>query len=523
MSRLILPLVLAGLLVGCAAAERSGETTASVDPAILTTAEPTWATIAPVLAARCASCHGAAQPAAGLDLTDWDRLFAGSDHGEAVIAYDANHSLLLALAEQLPEALPEEGYTWRHDTPYADFRAAHRLPDAERALIRRWIERGAPSADGRIPFADPDGRVLVAVQDAGMVSIIDPDRLVIARNLHFPEFGGITTNPHDTVPEPDGSAFYVTLIGAQRIAKVDAATLRVTASLDVAAINPTYKPGMLALDANSDRLFLSRSISDLSGGRSIIAIERSTMEGEELLVPFTRPHPIGLTRDGSHILSGSLSDNVIATIRADNFDIASLMRLGDTPTPLMHYDVSPDGTTAAITGQFSHRVYLLDITDPEAVAVRAEVAVGQEPWYPAFTPDGRYVVAPNHRSNSVSFVDVAGGREAFRVEDSRFAMPHGAAVTRDGRYAFITNGNLVHDTGHGAHGTGAAPATTHQGLPADTGASTFQPRYPLDRTGDGRADNLRTGHVAVVDIEAREVVKVLETREFASGLSIWQR
>jgi|GEM_PF-234166 len=470
-----------------------------------------WAAAQAVLAARCAACHGGDRPAAGLDVTTWDRLVEGSEYGEALIAYDPERSLMLRLATMLPEALPPD-YRWRHATPYDGFRQAHALPAAEVAVLRQWIARGAQNARGEAPFADPDGRVFVATQDAGLVTILDPARLVVARTLALDAYGGATATPHDTDVEPDGSAFYVTLIGAQRVLRVDARTLEVTGGLDVGALNATYKPGMLALDRAGHRLWVSRSISDLSGGRSILRVDRRDMTAEEVLVPYTRPHPIGITRDGRHVLSGSLADNVVATLDAETLDFSAPLRVDGTRTPLMHYAVAPDGRTAAITGQFSDLLYLLDITDPTAPTVRAAVPVGREPWYPAFSADGRHVYVPDHRGNTLSVVDAQAGTLWRTVRDPRFAMPHGAAATPDGRYVFITNSNLPHTDG------GTPQADASEAAPV-----AYQPRFPFDRNGDGQVDNLRTGHVAVLDANTLEVVRIVEVEEFPSGLSVWQR
>ena len=513
---------LAGLLLLLAGCTGVGEAASGDDEADrLAIDEPEWsAHVQPYLAARCGTCHGGESPAGGLDVTSWEALIGGSDHGEALIAYDPNFSLMVELGHRLPDELPEE-YRWRPATRFETFREDHRLAPEEVEFLSRWIRAGARGPAGEVPFADAEGRVFVAVQDAGMVSVLDIDRLVVARNVHFDDYGGRRAIPHDTDYEPDGSAWYVTLIGAQRVVKLDAATNEVLADLNVAAENPTYKPGMLALDANSDRLYLSRSISDLSGGRSIMAIDRSTMEGEEILVPYTRPHPIGLTRDGEYILSGSLADNLVAAIHARTFDLASPLRVDGTQTPLMHYDVAPDGATAVITGQFSNLLYILDVTDPENLSVIHAVQVGQEPWYPAYSADGSYVIVPNHRTNDVSIVDVTAGRVVHTITDERFAMPHGAVASHDGRYIFISNSNLTHDEapGHGAHG--------HQEVEEEMGgfgerAAPYHPRFPLDRSGDGRADNLRTGHVTVIDAHTFEVIKVLELEEFPSGMSLWQ-
>jgi len=50
-------------------------------------AQATFGDVRPILEAKCASCHGATEPAAGLRLDDWGALIRGSNFGEAVIAF----------------------------------------------------------------------------------------------------------------------------------------------------------------------------------------------------------------------------------------------------------------------------------------------------------------------------------------------------------------------------------------------------------------------------------------------------
>ena len=47
-----------------------------------------------ILQPYCERCHAGADAAAGLQLDSWDNLIAGSDHGEAVIPFDADNSIM---------------------------------------------------------------------------------------------------------------------------------------------------------------------------------------------------------------------------------------------------------------------------------------------------------------------------------------------------------------------------------------------------------------------------------------------
>ncbi len=446
-------------------------------------ADPQFAEdVQPLLAARCGACHGAGG-AAGLDVGSWESLIAGSDAGEALIAYDSDNSLLVELMTKLPAEHPA------YD--------AHRLREAEVDFLKRWIDQGAQNADGDVPFAGTDrGRVYVCNQMAGQVSVIDTERLVVARNVSFSQYGmPMATNPHDVDVEPDGSAWYVTLINANRVLKYDAATNAVAAE---AFLGDTFKPGMLALDPASDRLYAGRSFSDLSGGQSLFAIDRSAMTPTEVEVPYTRPHPIAVTNDGGYLLSGSLADNVVASYdTADpELELADLITVEGEQKSFVHYAVSPDGSVAALTSQLSRELYFIDLSDPENLEVISVVEVGEQPWHPAYSPDGSRVYVPNRLSNSVSVVDARDPQRptvAATIEDPRLAMPHGSGISRDGRYLFVSNRN--------------------QDFP--DGTARYTPRYPF-------GDNANVGHVAVIDTQTLSVIKVLEVEEFASGVAVYQ-
>ena len=439
--------------------------------------------VQPLLVARCGDCHGAEDPAAGLVATTWSGLIAGSDAGEALIAYDPSNSLMIELMTKLPESHPAF--------------AAHQLREAEVEFLQRWIEQGARGPEGTVPYAGVgDGRLYVSNQAAGQVVVIDVENLVVARTVSFEAYGGpMETNPHDTAVEPDGSAWYVSLINANRVLKYDAATNDLVAE---AVLDPTFKPGMLALDAQTDRIFAGRSFSDLSGGRSIYSIERAGMMPTEFAIPYTRPHPIAVTNDGETLLSGSLADNVIASydITGDEPELADQITVGGPQKSFVHYAVSPDGGVAAITSQLSQELYFVDISDPENLSILGIAEVGEQPWHPTYSPDGSRVYVPNRLSNNVSVVDAsdpANPTVIQTIESEAFAMPHGSAITDDGRLLFVSSRNQSFEDG----------------------SFRYTPRYPL-------GDNEAVGNVAVIDTQTFTVIKVLETEEFASGMSIYQ-
>ncbi len=91
-----------------------------------------------VLEKRCLGCHGPATKTSGLDLSARERALQGGTRGPALKPGSPEDSLLLrrVLAGQMPPASP--------------------LPAAEREILRRWIQAGAPWRESR-PGAPPEG------------------------------------------------------------------------------------------------------------------------------------------------------------------------------------------------------------------------------------------------------------------------------------------------------------------------------------------------------------------------------
>ena len=85
--------------------------------------------VAPLLKAKCSQCHGEKDRKADLDLGSAALVLKGGESGPAIVPKDLEKSLLYekVAAGEMPPAKKE------------------RLTDVELAVIRRWIEAGAPS------------------------------------------------------------------------------------------------------------------------------------------------------------------------------------------------------------------------------------------------------------------------------------------------------------------------------------------------------------------------------------------
>ena len=130
------------------------------------------------------------------------------------------------------------------------------------------------------------------IQGAAKVAVIDMDANVVIRTIDLQELG-FTENsrPHHVAVEPDGSAFYVSLIGDDTILKFN----RNNELIDQIAFE---RPGMLVVSPIDSLLFVGRSMKAVNPPQRIGIVERSEMEIEELDVFFSPPPCAGTRPNG---------------------------------------------------------------------------------------------------------------------------------------------------------------------------------------------------------------------------------
>lgn len=363
--------------------------------------------------------------------------------------------------------------------------APERDPGAATPAERPGTAPDRPVGDG--PY------VYVANQNAATVSVIDVDEHVEVARVDLQALGfGPAAKPHDTAVEPDGSAWYVTLIGENRVLKFDRGNELVgQVEMEV--------PGLAVVHPEEDLLIVGRSMSAVNPPSSLAFVRRSDMTLlEEIEVVFPRPHALAVKGD-DWAYSASLAENRLAAIEVDRRDVnlvdvpdpAAAMAAdtagehathgGHAPHTLVEFAVSPDGTTMVAGGEISGELLVFDVTEPSVPRVVERVRLGGAPWHPAFTPDGRWVYVPLNRANAVAVVDASTWEVAKRIEGEGLADPHGAAASADGRWVFVSNNNTRGD---------------------------YAPR----------GDDPKAGTVVVIDTATMEIVEVIEVGANATGL-----
>lgn len=311
---------------------------------------------------------------------------------------------------------------------------------------------GAPASQAVAQRPTPrNDRVYVTNQESATVSVIDAGSGALITTVDLQALGfSATAKPHDAAVEPDGSFWYLTLIGEGKI-------LKFNRNNEIVGQVSTPVPGLMALAAGSDRLFAGRSMSAVNPPSSIVVIRRSDMTLlDEIDVLFPRPHALMASADGRYVYAASLAQNRVIAVDVDN-ETSQLLDLDGPPHTLVEFAMSPDGHWLAGTAQLTGRTFIFDLSNPARPTVAREIAVGRSPWHPSFTRDGCELYVPNLEDNTVSVVDARTWRVTSTIRDERLAQPHGSTVAPNG-HVFISNRNQAGDAhdheGHADAGVG---------------------------------------------------------------------
>lgn len=338
----------------------------------------------------------------------------------------------------------------------------------------------SPSPGGSGPAPAPAGALAyVANEASGVVSIVDTrDGSVEVVDLVAMGYGD-TPKPHHVVVEPDGSHWYVSLIAANRVLKLDHRN-RVVDSVVF------ERPGLMALGADDD-LWVGRSMAAVNPPQRIGWIQRSSMELEEIDVFVPRPHAIATDPSGRWVFTGSLAENTLVAVDTASGQ-AEITRLDDATGHMahafVHYAISPDGRWLVATAEHTGKVLVFDITSLPTLRLHTTLDVGARPWHPAFTPDGREVWFGNLGADQVTVVDATTWRVADVVDGRGLAQPHGIAIAPDGSRVYVSSRNEL----------GSYPAAGTYGADAGT--------------------------LVVIDRAARRIVDVIEIPHWGAGMGL---
>ncbi|NUN71121.1 MAG: beta-propeller fold lactonase family protein [Bacteroidetes bacterium] len=465
------------------------------DPTVLTAGTIVYSQhIQPIFSTGCAvsGCHsGASHAKAGrtlhgstsLDLSSWTSAIAGTDPVAQIVPFRSSKSHIIQHLNSdtlvAPVASPS-------------MPPGIRFPSTVRDLLRRWIDAGAKNDDGTVAYsaAPVRGWAYVTNQGEDLTAVIDLDRNRIARYVTTGLASVGTASPqapHNAVVDWQNQYYYVNLIGGSKLLKFRVSDNTLAGELT----SGLSSPAQVALTKNSDTAF----VTNFENGKTNITVVNTvtmTKIGDIGSPAMLKPHGVTITPDfRSVIVANSLSDNITVINTSDRSIAAVIPVSGSVPALPVNYTyqfepyqsvITPDSRFVFVTCRKSGEVRVIDL---QLGTVIDSITVGTFPLIPAITPAGDIVFVANRNSNSVTAVSVATRSVLFTVPNVG-VEPHGIAVSKDGKYVYVSCENLgVSEPPHHATSGGKKPS-----------------------------------FLKVIDIASRSVIASLELGNFGSGMAV---
>lgn len=222
---------------------------------------------------------------------------------------------------------------------------------------------------------------------------------------------------------------------------------------------------------------------------SISVVATGEMAEVKRITTCTMPHGSRLNPQGTKHYSACMMDDMLVEIDTRKFDVArhfvltkgkemgmpgppsGQMKMGDLTCVPTWAQPSNDGSEIYVACNKSNDIAVIDVATWK---LARRFPAGNGVYNLAMTKDGR-LIATNKRGQSVSIFDPKTGKELAHLQTKRKVV-HGAVVTPDNRYAFIS-----------VEGVGADPGT-----------------------------------VEVIDLQSLTVVATVDVPEQAAGIDFWK-
>jgi len=410
----------------------------------------------------------------GLSISNYSELLKGSTNrsngtvpnygGEDVIAFNSTKSLIYQ-------------FITNNVTPIAPHDAIS-LTLEQITAIKTWIDNGAKDFNKNSPFLNPTYRVYVCNQGSDAISVIDGDANVVTALIDV-DFLQVLDSPHYV--EAEDGFIYVTLIAAGKLLKISTVDYSI-----VGEISGIIKAGMIEISPDGTKAYVSRSSTSDPIFNTIFVVDLTNMTViKELLLPAPGvPHGIALTPDGTTLYVANLTLDRISIIDAVNDEFVEDIVLLPGTEP-MQASTSPNGKYLYISARGTNELLVIDT---ETNSIIDKVPVAMSPMHIAITSDGNKIYLPSMMGNVVNIITKIGTTwsKTGEISHAGFNMLHGAELTADDRYLYVSSRNT-------------------NGL--------FKTQFEV--TGEGPS-----GTIAIIDTQTEEVIKLIEIEEFGTAISI---
>jgi DNA-binding beta-propeller fold protein YncE len=335
-----------------------------------------------------------------------------------------------------------------------------------------------------------DYLVYVVCESADKIVLLrfGPKGLTIERQTHIGLMPADINGPHGIAVSPDKQFVYVS-VGHGR---PEGSAWKLKAGTEEAVKYTSLGLFPATMDISRDGEFIYVANANFHGDMapsSISVVATGEMVEVKRITTCTMPHGSRLNPQGTKDYSACMMDDMLAEIDTRKFDVSrhfvltagkemgmagaphGQMKMGELTCVPTWAQPSNDGAEVYVACNKSNDLAVVEVASWK---LARRFPAGNGVYNLAMTKDGR-LVATNKRGQSVSVFDPKTGKELARLPTKRKVV-HGAVVTPDNRYAFIS-----------VEGVGAEPGT-----------------------------------VEVIDLDSLKTVATVDTPEQAAGIDVWK-
>jgi DNA-binding beta-propeller fold protein YncE len=325
-----------------------------------------------------------------------------------------------------------------------------------RIAAQQQAESASPSAPSQ------DYLVYVVCESADKVVLLrfGPKGIKIERQTRIGLLPmGDINGPHGIAVSPDKEYVYVSLGHGQP----NGSAWKLKAGTDDVI---RYTPlGLFpaTMDISRDGEFIYVANANFHGDMvpsSISVVATGEMVEVKRITTCTMPHGSRLNPQGTKQYSACMMDDMLAEIDTHKFDVSrhfvltkgkemgmsgaphGQMKMGELTCVPTWAQPSNDGEEIYVACNKSNEIAVVDVASWK---LSRRFPAGNGVYNLAMTKDGR-LIATNKRGQSVSIFDPKTGKELANLPTKRKVV-HGAVVTPDNRYAFISVEGIGTDSG----------------------------------------------------------------------------
>jgi len=388
--------------------------------------------VAEIFAQNCldAGCHGNSEPHHDLKLTTYSEMIKGSigrtmEHpidkmlsksthgggvygGSPIVPFNAEKSLMYNLLigniEDQNQRMPYQRSS---------------LSQSQINSVKDWINNGARDYNGNVPYKGGK-KIFVCNQGSDEIFEIDAQYNVVSRIINVDLISTFTDAPHN-VQLQDGF-YYVTLIAAGTLLKIDASTNQI-----VGQLGGLENAGMIQITNNGKTAFVSRSSTAPSIYNIIYAVDTETMTiKSEISLPVTGlPHSIWLTSDDTKLFVGNLTKDRISIVDVARLEVIEddivLSSSPETVHEPMHLYVSPDDKYLYVNCRKSSLMLVINLTTKQVIQ---ELLIKDHPMQSAVSQDGNKIYTVSHHEPIITEITKNGESWTITREFTSEAFHH---------------------------------------------------------------------------------------------------